>query len=183
MGGDKDRWFWTFAVGAALIVVGTIYGSGGKASGASLHGADAPPPAVPRVASDFTERAPAAPAHHAGVIASVYECRTGGRRVFSDERCGSDARVRAIQAPSRMDAQDTRILAEPVLEPVRFNAPETGSGSAADNRAECMSLESQRDAINARMREGYGAGEGEILRERLRGLSDESYRLRCRHFH
>jgi hypothetical protein len=79
-----------------------------------------------------------------------------------------------------MDPQDTSILAEPVLEPVRFNgAPQ---GRPGDNRTQCTQIEAERDAINARMREGYGAGEGEVLRERLRNLSTLWYEERCRHF-
>lgn len=181
MGGDKDRWFWTFAVGVALIVVGTIYGSGGRAAGRALDTTAVPPQAVPLTARDFTEHAARPAASRSNVIASVYECRTRGHHVFSDESCGSGAQVRTITAPSRMDAQDTSILAEPVLEPVRFNgAPE---GRPGDNRTPCLQIEAERDALNARMREGYGAGEGEVLRERLRHLSDLWYEERCRHFH
>ena len=178
MGADKDRWFWTFAVGVALIVVGTIYGSGGRASGAVPRERPAAPPAAPLAAQDFTE--PAAPASPRQVIASVYECRTRGRHVFSDERCGSGAELRTIQAPSRMDPQDTSILTQPVVEPVRFNR--TPAGSAGDNHTLCMQIETERDALNARMRGGYAAGEGEVLRERLRNLSDLWYEERCRHF-
>ena len=179
MGADKDRWFWTFAVGVALIVVGTIYGSGGRASGSVPQERTAAPAAAPLLARDFTEHAAPVPSQH-DVIASVYECRTHGHRVFSDESCGSGAEVRSIKAPSRMDPQDTSILAEPVAEPVRFNR--TPAGSPGDNRTLCMQIETERDAINARMRGGYGAGEGEVLRERLRNLSDLWYEERCRHF-
>lgn len=179
MGGDKDRWFWTFAVGVALIVVGTIYGSGGRASGSVPHVRTAPQ-SVPLIPQDFTEHAAPPAASPAGVIASVYECRTRGQRVFSDASCGSGAEVRTIKAPSRMDPQDTSILAEPVFEPVRFNgAPADRPG---DNRTLCVQIETERDAINAHMRAGYGAGEGEVLRERLRNLSSLWYEARCRHF-
>lgn len=179
MGADKDRWFWTFAVGVALIVVGTIYGSGGRAAGSVPQERTRASQAAPQIARDFTEHAAPAPSRQ-DVIASVYECRTQGQRVFSDASCGSDAAVRSIQAPSRMDPQDTSILAQPVAEPARFNR--TPAGSPGGNRTLCMQIETERDAINARMRGGYGAGEGEVLRERLRNLSDLWYEERCRHF-
>lgn len=98
--------------------------------------------------------------------------------MFSDERCGADARVRAIRDPSHMDAQDTTILSVPVSFTGR---PPAAYTATLDSRSACASIESEQDRINARMREGYGAAEGETLRARLRRLSDEYYGLRCRH--
>jgi hypothetical protein len=183
VGGDKDRWFWTLAVGAALIAVGTIYGSGGKAGGAALRAGDAPAAQLAPAAGDLTERTAAIPAPRPEILTQVYECRVRGHHVFSDERCAADARVRSIRSPSRMDPQDTSILAEPVLEPVRFTGPARGKPEGSrDKHALCTAIETERDAINEHMREGYAAGEGDQLRERLRNLSDLWYERRCRHF-
>ena len=178
MGGTYDRYFWTVAVGLALIIVGTLYGSGRQGTAPTAPAAAAPAP-VPDIVRPFSERSPASSVH-ARFIASVYECRRGGERVFSDERCGSDARLRTIRDPSHMDAQDTTILSVPVSWTVRSQAAE--AAPVPDSGA-CASIEREQQAINARMREGYAAGEGEILRARLRKLSGEFYGLRCRHFH
>ena len=97
--------FWMIAAGIALIAVGTLYGSGAPAAGpAPAH--QTLPVSLP-LARDFSNPAPA---HRPSVIATVFECRRHGRLVFSDQRCGSDAQLRRIEEPSRMDAPDIRVL-------------------------------------------------------------------------
>jgi hypothetical protein len=103
------RCLWTIAVGIALIIVGTLYGGRGAGPSESATALHAPravkqPSAGPAVYSG----------HRRDFIASVYECRRRGERIFSDERCGSDARVRTIRDPSRMDIQDTGSLTRAV---------------------------------------------------------------------
>jgi len=117
-------------------------------------------------------------------IATVYECSVDGHRMFSDQRCGRGARARDIHAPNRMDAMDTGTLDEPVSATTQFAQPPAFQVRAPeDNTAECTAIEQEKDSINAHMREGYSAAEGEHLRERLRRLDDRYYELRCRHFH
>jgi hypothetical protein len=83
-----------------------------------------------------------------------------------------------------MDPQDTRILGQRISAPEADQRPDLGYAQAfAITASQCSDIERARDAINARMREGYSGAEGEFLRERLRKLSDEYYGLHCRHFH
>jgi hypothetical protein len=112
-------------------------------------------------------------------IARVFECERDGQRVYSDQRCGSDAAVREIDAPNRMDAQDTSGLYDPVVEPPRSH---TGSSSESASSAAiklCESIDQQIDLINARMRQGYGSWQGERFRNRLRELSRQRYEAKC----
>ena len=104
MGASTHRCLWTIAVGVALIVVGTIYGGQGAAPSESAPVWHAAPPVKQLTAASVVYSG-----HRPDFIASVYECRRRGERIFSDERCGSDARIRAIRDPSRMDALGTAI--------------------------------------------------------------------------
>jgi hypothetical protein len=118
-------------------------------------------------------------------IATVFECRVRDQRIYSDQRCGPEADERPIQAPNRMDSQDTSILSSPdvVLERLRPERGITEEPVLNSARSECDRIEQEKNSINARMREGYGSPEGERLRDRLRVLGDRYYDLRCRHFH
>jgi hypothetical protein len=118
-------------------------------------------------------------------IATVFECRVRGQRIYSDQRCGPEADERPIQAPNRMDSQDTSILSSPdvVLERSRSERGSTEEPVVNSARSECDRIEQEKNSINARMREGYGSPEGERLRDRLRLLGDRYYDLHCRHFH
>ena len=106
MGLGKHRCLWTIALGIVLIIVGTIYGGQG---GGPSQSATAWHPAAPAV-RQLTATSAVYSGHRPEFIASVYECRKHGERVFSDERCGSDARIRTVRNPSRMDAPETAIL-------------------------------------------------------------------------
>lgn len=118
-------------------------------------------------------------------MATVFECRVNGQRIYSDQRCGSMSEEHPIQAPNRMDAQDTGILSSPeeVLARSRSElgyALEPVVDTGAD---ECTRIEDEQNSIDARMRKGYTASEGEWFRSRLRVLSARYYDLRCQHFH
>src|SRR5262249_23470306 len=106
------------------------------------------------------------------LIASVFECERHGERVFSDRRCGENARVRAIAAPNRMEAPDPAVLALSMSEPAPapFAPPYASAAAPEHSRTRCRMLEEEKERIDARMRQGYGATEGEVLRERLRKL-------------
>jgi len=113
-------------------------------------------------------------------IATVYECDSAGQRTFSDRRCAPNARERAIEAPSRMDPQDTRILSDPVsVESARQFNP--SGEDVVNNTSECAAIQAEIDAIDAHMRAGYGSAEGQYLRTRRGKLRDHYYDLRCHH--
>ena len=78
-----------------------------------------------------------------------------------------------------MDAQDTRSLYRSVP-----GAPGNRSGASFSSQGFgtadlCDSIEEQIDRINARMRQPYRSGEGELLRERLLKLSRQRYEAKC----
>ena len=112
-------------------------------------------------------------------IATVYECRTNGQRVLSSSPCGPDARAVEVQAPNRMNAQDTSRLYDRSHTPIRAPAGEGPDDLTEAARAyRCKAIEEAIDWIDARMREGYRNGEG--YRERLRQLKEERWELKCR---
>jgi hypothetical protein len=120
------------------------------------------------------------------LIESVFECRHNGVTVFSDHRCGADAEVRAIRAPNLMVATPVYLNEESAAAPIQA-APQiqTQDSTSRDGTHDdiCREIELDKDRIDARMRQGYSSGEGEILRERRNSLSSRYYDLRCKHFH
>lgn len=175
---ERDRWDVRIGVLLVALVVGGVYV-------ARRHQPQDPPPTTvetipPAAASPRVEmgvavvkRASDAP------IALVYECNRNGQKVLSDRPCGSDAAVREIAAPNRMDAQDTRRLYSPVRVPSRARNGASSGSRLSGTSAVCDSIEAQFDAINARMRQPYTSSDGERFRERLRGLSEQRYEARC----
>ena len=117
--------------------------------------------------------------------ATVFECRVNGQRTYSDQRCGSMSEEHPIQTPNRMDAQDTGILSSPeeVLARSRSERRHAREQVIATQNGDCSSIEDEKNSIDARMRKGYTASEGERFRERLRVLSARYYDFRCQHFH
>ena len=68
-------------------------------------GAAAPSRETPRIEMDHGSVEPAAESP----VAVAYECWRDEQRILSDRPCGSDASIRAIAEPNRMDAQDPAI--------------------------------------------------------------------------
>jgi hypothetical protein len=187
---DREGWFWiiTSALVVAIVAALHAFGASGPSSinTSTLQTAtSAPLPAEDAI--DVPKPSPqASPVRPADArIATVFECRLSGQRIYSDQRCGSKADERPIQVPNRMDAQDTSILSSPdaVLARSRSERANTEELVVDPARPECDSIEQQKNSINARMREGYRSPEGERLRDRLRVLDARYYDLRCRHFH
>jgi hypothetical protein len=180
---NRERWFWTITSTLAVAIVMALYAfstpdvnnTATNAAPALAHTTDVKRP--PATAS--LERA----ADPRG--ATVFECRESGQRIYSDQRCGPSAAEHPVQAPNSMDAQDTGILSSPEEVLARSRSERQYAQEAAPDAGlgECSRIEEERNAIDARMRKGYNAPEGEWLRERLRVLSSRYYDLRCRHFH
>lgn len=183
-----DHWFWMASIGAAGAVVLGIRLLAHSSVDVTAQVAPAPSVAAADTSTQRTQVTPtttfaasrAAATTLNDTIATVYECDSAGQRTFSDRRCAPNARERSIEAPSRMDPQDTRILSGPVIvEYSRQFAP--GGEGMVDNTSECAAVQAEIDAIDAHMREGYGSAEGEHLRARRRNLRDRYYDLRCHH--
>jgi hypothetical protein len=185
---DKEGWFFPIVVGLAVALV------------AALHIA-IPRPAVSVAAQPparATSEPPIEPSSSMAEapltafqgsarepIALVFECRADGQTIFSDQRCGTQARLRSIQAPNSMQIQRNyeTVDASTNYSPPPNDRDRQAMSGVSDRRAVCDQIEVTKKAIDARMREGYSSGEGELLRERLRKLSSEYYELRCHHFH
>jgi hypothetical protein len=187
---DADRewegWFWIITSVLVVAVLGALHSFGASRpssnSISSPQAADSGPlPAQGEIAAPrpSLQAAPEAPR-----IATVFECRVNGQRIYSDQRCGSKADERPILAPNRMDAQDTSILSSPDAVLARSRSERTNAREPVFDaaRSECGSIEQEKNSINARMREGYTSLEGEWFRDRLRVLDARYYDLRCRHF-
>ncbi len=116
----------------------------------------------------------------------VYQCMQDGHKVFSDQRCGPDARTQAISVSNQMSAREAAIhyqAAPPGSTASR--ARRSASDADVDTEritAQCAALQRDKDRINSRMRASYTNNEGERLRARLRRIDSEYYDLRCRDF-
>jgi hypothetical protein len=183
---DWERWFWIITSALVIAVVGALHSFGGSSptsNSTSIPQAanSGPLPAQGEIA---TSRLSLHAAPEAPRIATVFECRINGQRIYSDQRCGSNADERPILAPNRMDAQDTGILSSPDDVIARSRSERTNASEPVfdASRSECSSIDEKKDSINARMREGYTSPEGEWFRDRLRVLGARYYELRCRHF-
>jgi len=185
MGRNNDRWFWMATTGAAAAVVAGMLALTHASVEVAPQVAAGPSVPAAETSPQKTEVAPTrsfTPPHPAArndTIATVYECDSAGQRIFSDQRCAPNALERAIEAPSRMDSLDTNTLSEPIT--VDSQPLTSGGDVVVDNATECAAIQADIDAIDARMREGYGSPEGEYLRARRRSLRDRYYDLRCHH--
>jgi hypothetical protein len=187
---DWEGLFWPATCGLSIILVVALHVAVPRSTAADVRTA-APSPALPPTTSEVVglgERFRAAPSRNPDqwLVESVFECRQGGVTVFSDHRCGADAAVRAIRAPNLMEATPVYSNEEGAPAPIQA-APQIqiqASMSRGGTHDEiCREIELEKDRIDARMREGYSSGEGEILRERRNSLSSRYYELRCKHFH
>ena len=120
----------------------------------------------------------------------VYECVVNGQRVVSDRPCAPNAQPRTLV----VDQPDAREVARRRQEqwaaqqatggafPTQSSAGSRSTSqapAAPANEAACDAVDQAIEDLNARMRQGYGAPEGEWLRERWRDLRRQRYELKC----
>lgn len=180
---DNDHWDIAFGViVVGIIITGLIVAANKRES----KTAESLPPMAVTSAEPPTNNdlitAPARPSS-SHIIATVYECVIDGQRVMSDHPCSPDARVREIQAPNRMDPQDTSRLYDrpPSSAGYAYSSPrsrDTGSSVPVSGRS-CDAIQAAIDTINARMRQKYTSREGEQYRERLRQLREARWEANC----
>ena len=134
-----------------------------------------PPVSIPRSRKDSTSQR----------YVGVYECSENGQRIVSDRPCGpgATARILAVEPPnapppsvptfrSPMPGSSTSVR----------STSGTGSGVAtasAGNEAACAAVDREIDALNARMRQGYGSQTGKVYRARWHALKERRYDLGC----
>ena len=176
---ERDRWDVLIGVIVVALVAAGVYvvrSYSPEISGPPPIAATAPSHQTPPIEMDhrIVERAPEAS------IAVAYECWRDGQRILSDRPCGSDASMRTITEPNRMDPQDTSgLYRSPARATSSSRRVSYGGGSSSSESSECAAIERQIDAINARMRQRYTSAQGEGLRDRLRELSRARYEAKC----
>lgn len=108
----------------------------------------------------------------------LYECLTGGARIYSQQPCGANAKLREIDT-SQMNTFQTKVYSVPnITESVAVSGPrEIPDGSLDGSR--CADIELAISQVEARLRHGYSVPEGNYLRAKLHELYDESYELKC----
>ena len=175
---ERDRWDVLIGVIVVALVAGGVYVI-------KSHAPVATPPPI-AAAAPSRETSPIAMDHGSveraaqSPIAVAYECWRDGHRILSDEPCGSDASIRAIAEPNRMDAQDTtQLYRRPAHTTSSSRRVSYGTSSSFSESSECAAIEREIDAINARMRQRYRSPEGERFRARLRDLSRARYEAKC----
>jgi hypothetical protein len=183
---DCEGMFWPATCAIAIIVVLALHYS---VPHNAVRKSQAPVVAPKSLDPQLTAESPGMEAGQIGdqsILRSVFECRQGEAKVFSDQRCGSDAEVRAIRTPNSMvatpvyydDGGNDR-LAEPAPK-IESRMPQTAS---VRDEGACRQIELAIKQIDARMRDGYSIPEGEALKDRRNTLTSEYYELRCKHFH
>jgi hypothetical protein len=187
---DWEGLFWPATCGLSIVLVVALHVAVPPPSAAEIR-APAPAPVSQPTTSEIAVqrerfRASASRSPDQWLIESVFECRQNGVTVFSDHRCGADAEVRAIRAPNLMVATPLYVNEESTAAPTQAALPIPTQGSTSRDGTYneiCREIELAKDGIDARMRQGYSSGEGEILRERRNSLSSRYHDLRCKHFH
>lgn len=121
----------------------------------------------------------------------VYECTVNGQRVVSDRPCGSGAQARtlvvdqpdprevALQRQRQLQAQQQAARSRTVPRYSSGSAPSIAAPAERSNAAACAAIDRAIDDLNARMRHGYGAAEGERLRAQWHALKRQRYDLGC----
>lgn len=120
----------------------------------------------------------------------VYECTNNGQRVVSDKPCGEDAQARTLvidQPDLRETARQRQITQSAGRSGSNhYTSPSSGSSTSrsgstatASNEAACEAVDRAIENLNARMRQRYGAAEGERLRAQWHDLKRQRYDLKC----
>jgi len=120
----------------------------------------------------------------------VYECEVNGQRVVSDRPCAPDAQARTLvidQPDAREVARQRQMTQSATRSGSSYYASPSGGSSTsrsggtsgASNEAACETVDRAIDNLNARMRQRYGAAEGERLRAQWHDLKRQRYELKC----
>ena len=147
-----------------------------------------PPRAIEAPAPHYQGPPPARTGRESYV--GVYECVVNGQRVVSDRPCAPDAQTRTlvVDRPDPREVARQRQMTQSAGHSgsAYHSAPSTatsplrsGSTAAPSNEAACESVDRAIDNLNARMRQRYGAAEGERLRAQWHALKQQRYDLKC----
>lgn len=111
----------------------------------------------------------------------IYECEVAGHRVFSDQPCGDDAKQREVRSANSMDAYEVDTGKKSTATATnRTKYAKDDVVEAARKKADrCGKLSDRKEALQARMRNGYSGKAGERMQDTLRKIDGEYYDLRC----
>ena len=191
---DSSKWIFGLGAAVALGFVAWTQLFGERrdpaTTGAALEATviESPVIEVPRVlegSSPTIQRSEPARTGRESYV-GVYECTVNGQRVVSDRPCAPDAQARTlvIDQPHPQDVARTRQQTVSASQPSRAGSAAAGGGATAvsaesSNAAACEAIDRAIDNLNARMRQRYGAAEGERLRAQWHDLKQQRYDLRC----
>jgi hypothetical protein len=115
---------------------------------------------------------------------TIYRCESASGLVFSDRPCAADAELHAADT-SRITVYDAPPISQRASEPRSKAAPANNSArkhaaAQAKHQATCAKLDQSLRAVRTKLRTGYGAKEGERLKERQRQLAQRRRTEKCR---
>jgi Domain of unknown function (DUF4124) len=121
---------------------------------------------------------------------AIYRCKAAGQITFSDRPCSADAEVHEVAGeradPARAE-QPTVAATRPARTagtakdtPRRRRSAKPSADAARAKQVACDGIESRLREVRSKMRSGYGAQEGERLRERQKALQERRRAMRCR---
>lgn len=169
-------------------------GSHGDLRGLFEHGSTNASPADPAAASTTTAGDGAAAKNLSTMSVAavpsrgtvVLACTVNGKRVYSDSVCGANARPHEIAtdrmntyAPPAIDTTPVPVESSVVESPPVFVPSERSRSTPQANEAACEGIQREIDAIDARMRHGYLAQEGERLRTRRNEAKERFHDFGC----
>lgn len=128
-----------------------------------------------------------------GAVAStpktyLYECLANGVRVYSQQRCGANAKLRGIDTGQMNTFQSKVYAVSDSTESVAVNGPGQITNASDDTMSRgldssggglCAEIELSISQVETRLRHGYSVPEGDHLRARLHELLDESHEQKC----
>jgi len=194
---DSSKWIFGLGAVVALAVLTwtQFYGERRDAAiiGPALEATviEAPVIEVPRLIVDAAPTSPPSGPARSGreSYVGVYECTVNGQRIVSDRPCAQDAQARTlvVDQPHPQDVARSQQQTWQAQRSAPSSAPSGGGFSAqvpatseaGSNAAACEALDRAIDHLNARMRQRYGAAEGERLRAQWHDLKRQRYELRC----
>jgi hypothetical protein len=159
----------------------------------ALEASVVPTPVIepPRVLDRSTPTIPRAGPARTGreSYVGVYECMVNGQRVVSDRPCAPDAEARTLVV-DQPHPRDVARSQQQTWQAQRAapNSAQSGNGSSGQapttlaigsNTAACAAIDRAIEDLNARMRQRYGAAEGERLRAQWHDLKQRRYDLKC----
>ena len=120
---------------------------------------------------------------------AIYRCKAADQITFSDRPCSADAQVYEV-ASGRVDPAQSEPPAPAAAQPARSagaskdtprrRSAKPSADAARAKQVACDGIESRLRDLRSKMRSGYGAREGERLKERHRALQERRRAMQCR---